>query len=783
MSSSLTTLVPILSGPNYQVWSTAMKSFLMSQGQWRVLSCPCPKDITVDKDGNTLASDAMPSDEDVENNKDKIEDWEDDNQKAVGNIMLRLAPQIQGNLTPDTMDGAGLLWAHLETHYGKPGIIATYLEFKAAMDIKISDQEDPTIAIDKMMAHFAQCNASGLKVPDHFQAMVIMAKLPNAFNDLAQIFCQKESVKSLDVADMRKTIGLAWEQRKGGKAPRNQAQKLSTVKRRPNEPPFKQQQGDGQRGGRRRRGNRGGRGRNQQGPGNQAQPVQQSQPQAGPSQPPPAPPAPTLDTFQFGHITSPVVSFPPPPPSSFYPSFNKALSLARRIGATPTTQTLKQLEGIERPSDPRPLKKHSPPKEDKVSLDWSGNEDDVDIFMEESAVAGPSGTSHRYVRNQKANVLTDVTAVIRTCYESLFYPNHNTSFVCCPLRVNEDQSEATWMLDSGASCHFTNDINDFVEFEENVGPEQVVRTANGSTSIAGKGTVIFTVNGDGVRLYPVFYIPDLNDCLLSLGQFHQSGLSSRGSAHSIVLYNGKDEEFLTFYPRSANSTIYVIQSLLGTEVDYSLSTVYNVDFEIMHRRLAHPSGEVLRKAGKYVKDFPDIKIPSEHFCPGCAQGKMTQKPFPASETRATEPFELIHSDLKMQPVKSYRKYRYTITFLDDFTSHAWTINLRTKDAALPATHHFLAMVETQYKSSVRAWMSDAGGEYTSMAFTTMMKEKGVTVLQSVPHAHQQNGRTERLNRTLSDKAESLRLQACLPPSWWEFALDHATHVYNQMPMK
>ena len=69
------------------------------------------------------------------------------------------------------------------------------------------------------------------------------------------------------------------------------------------------------------------------------------------------------------------------------------------------------------------------------------------------------------------------------------------------------------------------------------------------------------------------------------------------------------------------------------------------------------------------------------------------------------------------------------------------------------------------------------------AFTTMMKEKGITVLQSVPHAHQQNGHTERLNQTLSDKAESLRLQACLPPSWWEFALDHVTHVYNRMPMK
>ena len=117
------------------------------------------------------------------------------------------------------MDGAGLLWDHLEKQYGKPGIIATYLEFKLAMDIKITDQEDPTVTIDKMTAHFARCNASGLEVPDYFQAMLIMTKLPSSFDGLAQLFCQKEVVKSLDVADMRKTVSLAWEQRKGGKAP------------------------------------------------------------------------------------------------------------------------------------------------------------------------------------------------------------------------------------------------------------------------------------------------------------------------------------------------------------------------------------------------------------------------------------------------------------------------------------------------------------------------------------------------------------------------------------
>jgi len=34
-----------------------------------------------------------------------------------------------------------------------------------------------------------------------------------------------------------------------------------------------------------------------------------------------------------------------------------------------------------------------------------------------------------------------------------------------------------------------------------------------------------------------------------------------------------------------------------------------------------------------------------------------------------------------------------------------------------------------------------------------------------------------------EKAETMRLQACLPQSYWEFALDYATHIYNRTPMR
>ena len=80
-------------------------------------------------------------------------------------------------------------------------------------------------------------------------------------------------------------------------------------------------------------------------------------------------------------------------------------------------------------------------------------------------------------------------------------------------------------------------------------------------------------------------------------------------------------------------------------------------------------------------------------------------------------------------------------------------------------------------------MSDAGGEYKSNKFLTTLKDNGINVLQSVPHTPQQNGRAERFMRTCMDKAEAMCHQACLPQSWWEFAVEQAVHLYNRTPIK
>ena len=109
---------------------------------------------------------------------------------------------------------------------------------------------------------------------------------------------------------------------------------------------------------------------------------------------------------------------------------------------------------------------------------------------------------------------------------------------------------------------------------------------------------------------------------------------------------------------------------------------------------------------------------------------------PLSDTRATVPFKRIHSDLKSFPVVSYHKYKYFVSFIDDYTSYAWIVLLCDKASAIIALKQFMAMAKTQYSADIKEWMSNAEGEYKSDTFLKTLKDAEIRILQSVPHTPQ-----------------------------------------------
>ena len=110
MSSSLTTLVPVLNGPNYTSWAPMMQSFLMSQGQWKVMD---PPPVPVEESPATDTKEAVYS------NQEEITTWNDLNIKPL--VIFASASIIPSPTTSATLKlqlSCGVLWRKIMATLG-----------------------------------------------------------------------------------------------------------------------------------------------------------------------------------------------------------------------------------------------------------------------------------------------------------------------------------------------------------------------------------------------------------------------------------------------------------------------------------------------------------------------------------------------------------------------------------------------------------------------------------------------------------------------------------------
>ncbi len=94
-------------------------------------------------------------------------------------------------------------------------------------------------------------------------------------------------------------------------------------------------------------------------------------------------------------------------------------------------------------------------------------------------------------------------------------------------------------------------------------------------------------------------------------------------------------------------------------------------------------------------------------------------------------------------------------FIDDHSRHAVVYFLHTKDQFVQALKTFLAWGETQTSDKLRMLHSDRGGEYMADSVTKILNEKGIEHHLTMPGSPQQNGKAERFNRTIMDKAMAM----------------------------
>lgn len=362
-------------------------------------------------------------------------------------------------------------------------------------------------------------------------------------------------------------------------------------------------------------------------------------------------------------------------------------------------------------------------------------------------------------------------------------------------------------MDSGASSHITNERDDFYEYT----PYEKFRTfttANNSKESnvygMGEGTVKAYSSVEGklveITLHNVVYVPNASGRLFSTGTiegnkyFLMQGdgqmsiwdkLPIGGLTHgSVIRMVGKRLLTARYAPRQNQYYLRV------KRLDRGETKVLNVkelqkSFELWHRRFGHLNDEAVKRLPKSTIGVPGIGPKDFTVCEGCALGKKHRSPFPPSEKRATKRGELTHTDVDgpMRNASVNGGYLYFVTFLDDFSGLAYVCYLKHKSEVFKAFLTYKAWFENQTGEKIKRVRSDRGGEYMSAEFQAYCKEHGIEHHKTAPHSPQQNGRAERFNQTVVEKAMSMLHQAGLSYGFWQFAVEAAVHIYNRQPIR
>ncbi|HTS05200.1 MAG TPA: DDE-type integrase/transposase/recombinase, partial [Candidatus Eisenbacteria bacterium] len=282
-----------------------------------------------------------------------------------------------------------------------------------------------------------------------------------------------------------------------------------------------------------------------------------------------------------------------------------------------------------------------------------------------------------------------------------------------------------WILDSGASEHFTPHKHILIDYRSLDEPVEV-NTAKGKLHGIGVGSVHITVEGqDGVQvqvtLEEVLHVPGMDSNLLSSNVLLGKGLeiSMHPTKGTNILLSGKIVARTVPHGK--------LWRLKTVSEEHALKTVGRkpaepvlpkpLPYDTWHRRFVHLGPWNLRKAEKLVDgmaiDPETLPKGDGYACEACISGSQTRNLSDAPMKRRTGPGDRVHSDICgwIDPI-SLGGSRYFLTFIDEATEMTYLFTLKSKTAK-EVRECFLEFrnVFEQDGRRVKSIRTDGGGEY------------------------------------------------------------------------
>jgi len=311
------------------------------------------------------------------------------------------------------------------------------------------------------------------------------------------------------------------------------------------------------------------------------------------------------------------------------------------------------------------------------------------------------------------------------------------------------------------------------------------------------GTYRLILNtGYHLDLMDTFYVPSITRNLISLSKLDVAGYSFKFENGCFSLFKrtfmiGYGTLYDGLYKLNLDNLYFETLMTLHHNVGTKRSLVDERSAYLWHKRLGHISKERMQRLVKN-EILPDLDFTDLNVCVDCIKGKQT-KHTKKGATRSTQLLEIIHTDICGPfDVNYFNKEKYFITFIDDFSRYGHVYLLHEKSQSVNALKVYINEVERQLDRKVKIVRSDRVVEYYGRydesgqhrgPFAKFLKKRGICAQYTMPGTPQQNGVSERRNRTLMDMVRSMLSNSCLPVSLWMYVLKIVMYLLNKVPSK
>ena len=248
-----------------------------------------------------------------------------------------------------------------------------------------------------------------------------------------------------------------------------------------------------------------------------------------------------------------------------------------------------------------------------------------------------------------------------------------------------------------------------------------------------------------------------------------------------LIMQGKKEEGGLYQFNMRDTEMALLGDVTTPDRLTTLQRNHNV---LGHRNLLRIS-KYIRENKLKMRDWPpnvsDREITSMPLCDACVKAKMTKRRIHRIEPKGPQEVgAYLSTDMKgpfrLSGVKGERLYQ---GFLDGASKYLICECFEYKSAAPNNLRKILGLAP--FKDKLQRYHADGAPELISKETIEILQQTGATASYSAPYTSTDNAAIERSHRTIFESAHALLLHACLPMTYWCYAVDHAVYIYNRIP--